>query len=414
MTGSSAGRRALALANWLAWPVAIAGVLAFVLVAVAGLSKRPDQWMGDFYWYVAGGDCLWRGQSMYAVACFGPALARLTPVVAHSGLSYPPHFAGVALALAAVPLGVAIAFTNILNAAFAAGMVAQLARVARVARRSRAGTEGAPMLSRLWAVPIVLANAGLWSLYWLGQYSLLAALAVWLAFGRIEHGRDISAGVLLALASAKPQMAVLALFWVVLQGRVRVLASAAIAGVVLALPALLQDGAAGAIHGWARAMAGYQSYAVNALDGDSILGLPGLASHFGWTIPLWAALAAGAALLMIMRMTVTGARFSPQIVAAIVIIQLLVYGHAGDAIILAPAFGLLWPDARASAAQLLSFFVAAILYCVPLPGFVLAWMPLLGTGGVRTIVILAVAGALLWTARREQVVAERHGRAVAT
>ena len=96
--------------------------------------------MTDYYWYVAGGRCFLLGSDMYALDCFSDQLARLTDMVSHAGLAYPPHFAALAMLFGALPLAPGKALLVTANLAAAGVLILAMARTISDSPSASAGS----------------------------------------------------------------------------------------------------------------------------------------------------------------------------------------------------------------------------------------------------------------------------------
>src|SRR5262249_62418754 len=111
-----------------------------------------------------------------------------------------------------------------------------------------------PMDAASWLIPaLVIGNFATAFVIWAGQTTLIATLALMLGWECARRDRWLIGGALLAISSIKPQLSFLVMIWIVLEGRWRVLAAAAVGRVALAaLPGAL-SGPVGGVPGWAAA-----------------------------------------------------------------------------------------------------------------------------------------------------------------
>lgn len=383
--GGTRGFDCFRWANLIALPAAFLGLTSFITVAIFGFGKSQNSWMTDFYWYVAGGECFENGSDMYSHSCVGPILERLGWTGTLAGLSYPPQFGPIALLTALPPLVVSSWIFFGLCVAASCALVAITVRVERQTR----DTMGLPV-SHLWAVMLVFGSSGVWGAVWIGQVSLLLAPLYWFAFSALRLNRQILAGVLLALISVKPQLAVLPFLWVMLHGRFGALATAASCALAMSFLAFKVIGPVGAVNGWIEGVATYQSYPVNALGSNTIMGFPSLMAVAGVTVPVWFATALGAIAVVLLRMRSQVDPFSPVALAAILSIQMLVFSRPVDMPLLAPALALLWPTDQSRPAHYVLFAWAVAMFCFP-QQLVTKGIPLDVAGHFRTLLLVILA-----------------------
>ena len=353
------------LFNWMNFfaPFAgVIGIISFAAVTWFGVGKEVGSWAGDFTWYYAGGKCFLSGSNMYALECVGPIVTDRHGYALIAGLSYPPHFAPLTLPIATLPYFTSSYLFYIANIVACLFMVLI---VSKTVTRVQIDQTERVVLSRQWALLLVLGSTGIWAAVWLGQLTVFVAICLWMAFRKIETGNELAAALLLALASVKPQISVFVFLWLLLHRRYRVLAlSAAIAG-LLSLYAFFTMGFLPAIEGWLNGMGTYQDYPVNQLGNNSILGISSFLALWGVHIPIWLGMIIGASVVAVLRWKSTIEPFGPFALATILLIQMTIFSRPTDLIMIAPVFALFWPSARSNTFRLMVFVSAAALYCFP-------------------------------------------------
>jgi hypothetical protein len=287
----------------LAWPhrllsspgvaaVAVGGsALAAILFGFAGVGRSgatPFGFDGRFL-QVAG--AMWlRGSNPYVAPDFNAASRVLgDPAVGAFGFAYPPTAAPLAMVLGALSFRTGALVLAALNVAAAAAVIALTLQMQppRAARRTDV---------RAFAVVAVLASPFAQHVFWMGQTTLIALAALlagwWLGAVR---GKTILGGVLLALSTMKPQLVALSLLWLAIEQRWRLMAAAAAAAALCALPATLASGGPLALaHDWVHALTRYAAGPVQALSSLHVFGLRSLFVLSGVFSPTCAAGAVGA------------------------------------------------------------------------------------------------------------------------
>lgn len=375
------------------WLFAIGGFASLIAVGVLGVGKPASNWMSDFYWYFAGGKCFLLGSHMYDVACVRGQLAGLTEIVPVAGLAYPPHFAPLALVFGALPLSTSIAVFTTLGVLAALAMALLATNIdSEPADRAR------PMKHGLLAA-IILANSGIWAVLWLGQITLILSFCLWAGFLAVDRDRPLLGGVLLALVSVKPQIALLAFVWLVLNGRVKVLSVAAATALVLSIYAFAVIGPVAAVKGWLTGMATYQDYSVNKLGEISVDGIPSILALFGINVPIAIATAIGVFAVVVLRFTNRSPPFSALVLATLIAIQMLIFSRPIDTLLFAPAFAVFWPRTDWRSTDMLLFAAAVALFCIP-QIMVTSIIPFEIAQHFRTLFFVAVAIMLYRQAMR--------------
>tara|TARA_R110000787_G_scaffold2243_3_gene9012 strand:+ start:56040 stop:57251 length:1212 start_codon:yes stop_codon:yes gene_type:complete len=370
---------------------AIAGLLAFATVAIFGFGKEDGSWMGDFFWYFAGGKCFLMGSNMYDTECFAPILKELYNFTALAGLSYPPHFGPMAALFAIPPLFYSV------HIFYVANILASLAMaviVSKTISQTFGSRENGLSLSHLWALLLVMGSSGIWAAVWLGQFVIFAAICLWLAFQQIERGNDFNAAALLALASVKPQIAALVFLWLLLHGRFKILFIAGLIAAFLSSYTFAQMGIIPAIEGWFNGLGTYQQYPVNQLGNNSVMGIPSFLALYGISIPLPVATSIGALLIVFLRFRSNVAPYSPMALATILLVQMSVFSRPPDLILIAPVFALFWPTERSHILQTALFMLAMAVYCFP-QQLVVKALPLTEAGHFRTLLLIVLTVAFI-------------------
>jgi len=238
----------------------------------------------DMRWlYLAG--MYWRdGISAYTPTLSSPIDPWLREAVQRYDFAYPPQIAPLCLLLAAwSPAGARILMTG-LNVVAAALLAAFCVRLAREPEPH--GHPPAASLSSLLIPALVIGNFATAFVIWAGQTTLIATLALMLGWHCARRERWLVGGALLAASTIKPQLSLLAMLWLVLEGRWRALAAAAAGVVILAAVPIAVSGPIGVITEWSAAAVRYAGGPYNRLGSRMIFGLgnmlavAGIASWF--------------------------------------------------------------------------------------------------------------------------------------
>lgn len=348
-----------------------ASVVYFVAGGVASL-WFPGDGLDLYASYVAGTASL-LGEDAYARAAYLHAWDSLaTPASLASArafpFAYPPAWMPIALALAVLPWGVALVAWKVVNVLALAGIVAITERMLALEARDR-------LVVRSFALvlsPTISVMA-------LGQSSLVAALFVVASARALKLDRPVVAGVWLALAMVKPQLALPLAILLCVRGEIRTLAVAAVGVVGLSGIGLLL--AHSSLDGYLTAVQRYA--AENRPDSHIGVGVASLLGHFGDVEP-GAATAVG---LVVGTAVVALAAFSRRAEGRSTIADLLpvvlyaaplgFHCHGYDMVALVPLFA--WARTRVTPPALGRAIQAVCLpLVVPRSALRIAWTTLAG------------------------------------
>ncbi len=274
------------------WSLAVlaAALAALAAFGVLGLGRAGGLASSNFdmrYLHLAGQ--MWSaGDSPYDGAAF-TALAVERFGLEAGAFAYPPQSAPLAMALGALDFRGAQWLMTALNLA-ALGALAWLALklAPALAPPSRAHSA-----TRAVTLAILLGNPFASHVVWMGQTSLLAAAAALGAWRCARVNSMAWSGVLLGLATLKPQLASLMVLWFLLERRWLALAIGAATAAACALWPMLSVGFEATWLGWRGALDQYQRDSVAATGFRHVFGLRstlyGLGvdtTLFAWTAPL--------------------------------------------------------------------------------------------------------------------------------
>ncbi|HPC81801.1 MAG TPA: glycosyltransferase family 87 protein [Thermoanaerobaculaceae bacterium] len=382
----------------LAGPAVLAAALGALLIfGVAGIGRGSSPWQTDLdYFWVAGR--LWAaGDNPYVPETFTAEMQRVGRTIDRTALSYPPQFAPLAMLLGSLPLPAARWL------AVAIGL-ASLGTLAWLAVRLVAGATGSPvadLAATRWLLPaLVLGSPFAAHLLWIGQVTPLAIALLVGGWVEVRRGREVWGGVLLGLATFKPHLALLPLFWLLLERRAKALAVAAGVSAACAVPGLGLEHPLGVLGLWLRAVPTYQADAANRLGGEFVVGIPSALAAVGvpmpplWTLPLLGVLLTAGLWLFRRRLD------EDDVLAWLVLVQCLgVWVHSNDLVMLVPVAAALWR--RLAVRQELWLPGAAGLAALYFPQRIVRAAGWLLLHHWRTLVVALAALALARLARRD-------------
>ncbi len=384
--------------------VLVAAVAVYVSTGLLGAGRGASRPFADLDQFVVSGQLWSRGLDPYDFAVWKPAFeqaAGYDPQVPHG---YPPQSVLPALLFAALGLTWARAAAALICT------VAVLALAMVTVRWVRDAEEPRPASVFPWTgwllAALVIGNPFSAHLAWLGQPTLpVAALLVWGWF-LARRGSDTLAGVLLGLATFKPQFLVLPMLWLALERRWRLLAVAGGVSLVLALPAFVSTGFEPPLLGWVAALSRYTDHHATRLGSAWVVGLPSLLAATGVDVPgpfVWLA----AAVPVVVLLFLARRRLSPDDHLGLLtgIQCALIYAHTNDLVFLAPLAAATWLHVADRRGQWLPAGVIAVLLFFPQRVVHAAGVPLLEHW--RTPLVIVAVATLLVLSLRDTAAARR-------
>jgi hypothetical protein len=375
-------------ARGLGWVILLAAVSLTVALGVFGVGHGglADTNLDMRILYLAGE--IWhRGWSAYTHAPPVPVDPWLSDAASEYDFAYPPQIAPLCLLLAAwSPVGARILMTG-LNVA-AAALLAALC--VYLAREPQPDGGPPPADSSSWLIPaIVIGNFATAFVIWAGQTTLIATLALMLGWQCARRDRWLIGGVLLAVASIKPQLSFLVMLWIVLERRWRVLAVTAAGIVVLAVLPIAISGPLGVITEWSAAAVGYAGGPYNTLGSRMIFGLGNVLAIAGvrssFLLPV--------AVVVVGALWYYRARVAEEDLLALLVGLSMLFGfsHSYDIAALIPLVPAFWRHVHSRVIP--SLVALALLLIVTLPNSLLEpyVSPLL-----LQLRVLALLAALCW------------------
>jgi hypothetical protein len=343
-SSSRASRRAIFSRALAASPLllALASLTAFGIVGIG----RAGTICSDMHFLYTAGRCWAMGLSPYDVTTYldmGRALGDLERI--QLGFAYPPQSAPLCLLLSALPIAGAALLITLLN--FVA--IGALIHVSiALTDPSEQPFRRKDARSR-WILPAVIAgNPFVTHIVWGGQTTLISAACLTAGWYFVQkRNRWLLGGVLLALSTLKPHVAVLPILWIVLERRWRPLAVVAATTLALMSIPLLVEGPLALLHHWYAAVQRYKVGPCQAIGFQNIFGIQSLLMASGINCPgLGAGAVAATVALFALR-----ARWPAQHALGVLVSLsfLLIYAHDYDLAALGPLFASIWTQAKARA-----------------------------------------------------------------
>lgn len=299
-------------------------------------------------------------------------------------MGYPPQASTLCMALAFGSMRLATVLMDALNVASLA-LLAWLAVV-----RIEETRDPARSSAHRWYVPaLIVGNLSTAFVLWIGQTTLFVTAMLAGSWHAARRGRDVLAGVLLAVATIKPPLALFVALWFLLERRWRLIAATTGTIVLLALVPLWQHGPLGALQAWLGGVAAYMAVPYNALTSRMVFGLRSFLLALGVDAPELLPLGVAAVLALFAYR----AKIDERDALGLLVGSGLLFGYAhgydlAALVVLIPAF---W--CRLRGRPVAAAVALALLVGITFPNSVLE--PL-GSGALVHARVLLVVAALAW------------------
>jgi hypothetical protein len=262
-----------------AWVLALilagASAIAFGIVGIGREGFAHGQ--SDMHTFFIGGYCLRQGLNPYV---FFDSCRQGWPD--YSAYFLPPQAALLSISLSYLPFSLARVLIVTINLACIIGLAA-LTMPPKF--ETDLGVPD-PAPSAHWLIPaLILGNPFTAHVLWFGQTSLIATASLAAGWVWARRGNAWSGGVLIAIGTIKPQLAVLVILWLVFEQRWKVLTIAAAVALLMSLPQILVIGPIGALTEWLAAIGRYQTYHFNELGYIHLFGLQNFFAVIGFKVP---------------------------------------------------------------------------------------------------------------------------------
>ena len=323
--------------------VFVIGIIIFELIIIAVFGPNKS---GDFRYFYVAGKCWLNQQNPYDLEIYSSTFNQLglrPPTVDGypDPFAYPPQFAPFCLLAALFNWPTATILFKLSNF-LCAGILALL--VMRLATNPEKSRPASIMPATRWLLPCLVLGMPYVSLViGIGQTTLILGtfLVGFWYFGR--RNKPILAGLLLGLATFKPQFIILPAFYFFLDKQWRILAIAAITSTLLASYSLIVIGPVATVYGWLHSLSLYQNSRYNIPGSKYVMGLPSALSALGLPTSEPFVLLLGAIVLVFIIWLRRNRLCQDDILSIILLIQFsLVYAHYFSMPLLAPVFASVW------------------------------------------------------------------------
>ena len=229
-------------------------VFAMIAFGLLGIGRGGEAFADVRYWYVAAKAWL-AGLNPYDHNVF-QTLATESGLGDLMPFAYPPQSFAIGIYLAAFPFKIAQlvwTITNVIAVILLSFFGVQLLK----SRETNTEVE----CSRLarWIIPaIIIGNPFTAHVLWTGQTAMVICVVLIGSWQLAYNGKPLLSGVLLGFASIKPQLSVLVILWLFLEGQWRTLLTAGISMLAFSAVPILVVSPSKILSEWGNAMKAYQ------------------------------------------------------------------------------------------------------------------------------------------------------------
>jgi Glycosyltransferase family 87 len=374
----------------------VAGIFGIGQPGRNGAPGQDTYERGDMGYYHSAGRCWLAGKNPYIYKNF--EAYNVGAAVRLEFFSYAPTISLLAMGYGLLPRATANNLCAALNFAALIGLAFMTYRLA-----ARQRDDGRPegLTSGAWIpAAVVLAGPSSSVVIWVGNVALIVALLIVVGWELRHRGHPVLAGAIIAMATIKPQLAMLPFLWMALtpRGSWKFLASFTIAALVLSSGALLTIGLIPTATTWIDSVKTFRHQNFVTTGPLQMLpfttGLESLMVTAGVKDPpFMAPVAVGLAALIFVKRR----RFLPDDILPILLLISLgvIMAHSYDFVLMAPAYAALWRHVRGRPGPMLVALGLVALLNVPraflrvvLPDVAIFWQ-------WRTVIDLILLGWLV-------------------
>ncbi len=247
-----------------AWGIIGAACIFLVVFGVFGLFRSAFFGFDFVVFYQAGVELL-KGENPW-----------LMSVGTGAPFSYPPHIATLIAVYGLLPFQVALVLHTLVN-------IVSILVVTYLANHWFVGVKSLREITLIQGLclALVIGNPFVAHSVYEGQLSLPAVALLLLSWFFLQNGRWLIAGILLGVASIKPQVAILYIAWLVFSLQLRMLTISALVVIALLIPAVMSFGVLDVFIAWFESISDYSKQWPNQPGSPHVVGLEGLFVSLG-------------------------------------------------------------------------------------------------------------------------------------
>ncbi len=307
-----------------AWGLIVASLVFLVVFGILGLFRSGSFGFDFAVFHKAGVEFL-QGQNPW-----------LLSINTNGPFSYPPHIGAVIAVYGLLPFKIALGLHTLLN-------LCSIAIVAFLANHWFIGVKQGQAITVLQGLclALVLGNPYIAHSVYEGQLSLPAVALLFLSWHFLQRERWLLAGIILGVATIKPQVAILYILWLLFSWQLRVLIVGGVVAVLLLIPSVVNYGVTDTFTAWFASMAYYAKQWANQPGSPHVVGMEGVFVSVG-------VLGSGVFLNVLSVLSVWWVYIKRQDLSPVFIVNLfllialtLIYGHDTDFVVLSLFFSYL-------------------------------------------------------------------------
>ena len=252
--------------------------------------------------------------------------------------AYPPQISPLALLMGVFPWDKAHAVITLINFIFLGWLIYFCCQFVR---RGTVKSLNDVSETPLWLIPaLIICSPFTMRVISMGQTTLVVAASLSGSWYFYNRKRWLPSGILLAVATIKPQISLLVIIWFLLERQWKILSTAAVAALGLSLIPMLITGPIDVFVEWISAVRGYKSGIHNSLGYYDVFGLQNLLYTLGIKLPVLLPIAT---LLTGLMWWMKSRLIQDDIFAIILCISFLFgFSHNYDLVALAPLIPAFW------------------------------------------------------------------------
>lgn len=236
--------------------VLMLAVLSLLAIGVGGLMKSAPPG-DDFQVFYRAGRLFWSGIDPWLAMMGSP-----------QPFSYPPHALSFLLLYNALSPSTAFVVHSAVN-------LGSIVAICYCANRWFLGITSWRTLTfaQAAALALIIGNPYTATSVYQGQTTLPVTAALMMSWLCLSQGRRTAAGLLLAVATIKPQLSLLYVLWLIMSAELAVVVIGGVAALVLIVPASLVLGPWATFHSWWLSLSSYGQVPINMPGSPYVVGL---------------------------------------------------------------------------------------------------------------------------------------------
>jgi len=328
-------------------------ILFLLAVGVFGVGRSSELAADSRFYYVAA-KCWLNQINPYDLAAFN-GMAESFGMTSLLSYAYPPQSFAFDYLLALFPLQLLPYVMTVIT-------LASLVAILIWCKRNFFIPHNWTPIQQAFAMAVIIGNPFTTHAIWIGNISILMlALTLW-SWSLIYQNKWLIGGILLGIATTKPQICLLPILWLLLDRQWRALCVGGAVALMAAFVPMLISGPVESYLAWIQSMNNYADEPISSYGFEYIIGIKSFLAAIGFRVNAIPAGIIGLIILYFYRKKLSDVE---QLSLVMSITLLFVYAHDYDLIMLIPAFLVLWAKSETLSLKLASLALLLSL-CVPI------------------------------------------------